>query len=172
MGNKVNAKEAAKNAGVSILEGIKVVSGEEAEEAAGKIGLPVIIKASAGGGGRGMRVCKEISDVKSSFEAAVREAKKAFNNGEVFIEKYIENPRHVEVQILADENGNIVHLHERDCSIQRRHQKIIEFAPSQSISEETRNAICEEAVKLAKYVGYTNAGTVEFLIDEDRKSVV
>lgn len=167
LGNKVNAKEAAKKAGVSILEGIKVVSGKEAQEAAEKIGLPVIIKASAGGGGRGMRVCKEISDVKSSFEAAVREAKKAFNNGEVFIEKYIENPRHVEVQILADEQGNIVHLHERDCSIQRRHQKIIEFAPSQSISEETRNAICEEAVKLAKYVGYTNAGTVEFLIDEN-----
>ncbi len=169
LGNKVNAKNAAIEAGVSVLDGIKVDTVEEAKEISAKIGYPVIIKASAGGGGRGMRVCEREEDLKSQFESAVREAKKAFNNGEVFIEKYVRSPRHVEAQILADEYGHIVHLFERDCSIQRRHQKIIEFSPSQSISEETRRAICEESVNLAKHVGYTNAGTVEFLVDENEK---
>ncbi len=169
LGNKVNAKNAAIEAGVSVLDGVKVDNVEEAKEISGKIGYPVIIKASAGGGGRGMRVCEREEDLKGQFESAVREAKKAFNNGEVFIEKYVRSPRHVEAQILADEYGHIVHLYERDCSIQRRHQKIIEFSPSQSITEETRKAICEESVNLAKHVGYTNAGTVEFLVDENEK---
>lgn len=169
LGNKVNAKEAAIEAGVSVLDGVKVETVEEAKEISSKIGYPVIIKASAGGGGRGMRVCEREDDLRNQFESAVREAKKAFNNGEVFIEKYVRAPRHVEAQILADEYGHIVHLFERDCSIQRRHQKIIEFSPSQSISEETRKAICEESVNLAKHVGYTNAGTVEFLVDENEK---
>lgn len=169
LGNKVNAKNAAIEAGVSVLDGIKVDTVEEAKDISAKIGYPVIIKASAGGGGRGMRVCEREEDLKGQFESAVREAKKAFNNGEVFIEKYVRSPRHVEAQILADEYGHIVHLFERDCSIQRRHQKIIEFSPSQSISEETRRAICEESVNLAKHVGYTNAGTVEFLVDENEK---
>lgn len=169
LGNKVNAKNAAIEAGVSVLDGIKVDTVEEAKDISAKIGYPVIIKASAGGGGRGMRVCEREEDLKGQFESAVREAKKAFNNGEVFIEKYVRSPRHVEAQILADEYGHIVHLFERDCSIQRRHQKIIEFSPSQSITEETRRAICEESVNLAKHVGYTNAGTVEFLVDENEK---
>lgn len=167
LGNKVNAKNAAIEAGVSVLDGVKVDNVEQARDISEKIGYPVIIKASAGGGGRGMRVCEKPSELKSQFESAVREAKKAFGNGEVFIEKYVTAPRHVEAQILADEYGNTVHLYERDCSIQRRHQKIIEFSPSQSISEETRKAICEESVALAKHVGYTNAGTVEFLVDEN-----
>ena len=169
LGNKVNAKNAAIEAGVSVLDGIKVDTVEEARKISGEIGYPVIIKASAGGGGRGMRVCEREEELKSQFESAVREAKKAFKNGEVFIEKYVRAPRHVEAQILADEHGNTVHLYERDCSIQRRHQKIIEFSPSQSISEETRKAICQQSVDLAKHVGYTNAGTVEFLVDENEK---
>lgn len=169
LGNKVNAKEAAKASGVSVLEGRKVETAEEASKIAEEVGYPVIIKASAGGGGRGMRVCEKPGEIKNQFEAAVREAVKAFGNGEVFIEKFVRSPRHVEVQILADEQGNTVHLYDRDCSIQRRHQKIIEFSPCQSIKEETRKAMCDEAVALAKHVGYANAGTVEFLVDENEK---
>ncbi len=165
LGNKVNAKEMAIAAGVSVTRGRKVNTPSEALTVSEEIGFPVIIKASAGGGGRGMRVCEKIEEVESNFEACVREAVKAFGDGEVFIEKYIKNPRHVEVQILGDEHGNIVHLFERDCSIQRRHQKLIEFSPCLSISEETREKICNDAVKIARHVGYYNAGTVEFLVD-------
>lgn len=167
LGNKVNAKEAAVKAGVPVIEGRAVTSEDEAIEAAKQIGYPVMIKAAAGGGGRGMRVCERDADMPQMFESAVREAQKAFGDGSVFLEKYIQNPRHIEVQILADEHGNIVHLYERDCSIQRRHQKIVEFTPCLSIDEKTRQAICNDALKIAKYVNYTNAGTVEFLLDNN-----
>ena len=167
LGNKVNAKISAQEAGVKVIDGKKVTDAIDAVKVAREIGFPVMIKASAGGGGRGMRVCENEKELPELFESAVREAIKAFGDGEVFIEKYIRNPRHVEVQLLADEHGNIVHLYERDCSIQRRHQKIIELSPCMSITNETRNAICAAAVKLAKYVGYTNAGTAEFLVDSD-----
>ncbi len=167
LGNKVNAKQAAIAAGVRVIEGAKISTIQDAIDVSSKIGYPVMIKAAAGGGGRGMRVCERAEDIPELFEAAVREAIKAFGDGEVFIEKYIKTPRHVEVQILGDEHGNIVHLFERDCSIQRRHQKIIEFSPCQSITEETRQAICSDALKIARHVGYTNAGTVEFLLDQD-----
>lgn len=165
LGNKVNAKMAAVKAGVPVIEGAKTSSADDALEVAEKIGYPVMIKAAAGGGGRGMRVCEKASDMPELFEAAAREAVKAFGDGEVFIEKYIGSPRHVEVQILGDEYGNLVHLYERDCSIQRRHQKVIEFSPCMSITEDIRQAICADALKIAKHVGYTNAGTVEFLFD-------
>lgn len=166
-GSKINAKEAARQAGVQVVPGKKVSSIEEAVRVSEEIGFPVMIKASAGGGGRGMRLCRDKEKMPQSFDSAVREAVKAFGNGEMFIEKYIEHPRHVEVQILADEHGNVVHLYERDCSIQRRHQKIVEFSPCLSIDEQTRQRICADAVKLAKHVGYTNAGTVEFLLDAE-----
>ncbi len=165
LGNKVNAKLAAINAGVPVIEGARTSSVSDALEAAEKIGYPVMIKAAAGGGGRGMRICEKASEMHELFEAAAREAVKAFGDGEVFIEKYIRSPRHVEVQILGDEYGNIVHLYERDCSIQRRHQKVIEFSPCMSITEDIRRSICADALKIAKHVGYTNAGTVEFLLD-------
>lgn len=167
LGNKVNAKQAAIAAGVPVIEGRSVQTKEEALIAAEEIGYPVMIKAASGGGGRGMRVCERASDMPQMFESAVREAQKAFGDGSVFLEKYIQDPRHIEVQILADEHGNIVHLYERDCSIQRRHQKIVEFTPCLSIDEKTRQNICSDALKIAKYVNYTNAGTVEFLLDKD-----
>jgi pyruvate carboxylase len=165
LGNKVNAKLAATEAGVPVIQGERTTCLEEAIAVSDKIGYPVMIKAAAGGGGRGMRVCECAADMPELFDAAVREAVKAFGDGEVFIEKYIASPRHVEVQILADEHGNLVHLYERDCSIQRRHQKIIEYSPCLSIDEETRRSICSDALKIARHVGYTNAGTVEFLLD-------
>ncbi|MCL1912427.1 MAG: pyruvate carboxylase [Eubacteriaceae bacterium] len=167
LGNKINAKEAAREAGVPIIDGEKVDNAQEARLVAKRVGYPVMIKASAGGGGRGMRVCEKPEEMAELFEAATREALKAFGNGEVFIEKYVTTPRHVEVQILGDEFGNIVHLYERDCSIQRRHQKIIEFTPCQSITNDIRMSLCEDAIKIARHVGYTNAGTVEFLLDPD-----
>ncbi len=167
LGNKVNAKIAAEEAGVPVIKGKSVSSTDEALAAAEDIGYPVMIKAAAGGGGRGMRVCERSCDMEELFESAVREAKKAFDDGSVFLEKYIGNPRHVEVQILADEYGNMVHLYERDCSIQRRHQKIVEFTPCLSIDESTRRSICADALRLAKQVNYSNAGTVEFLLDEE-----
>ncbi|MBE6038727.1 MAG: pyruvate carboxylase [Anaerofustis stercorihominis] len=166
LGNKVNAKNAAIEAGVQVIDGQRVDSSEEAIDVCRRIGYPVMIKAAAGGGGRGMRICEKEEDLKELFDSAVREATKAFGDGEVFIEKYISSPRHVEVQILGDKYGNIVHLYERDCSIQRRHQKIIEITPCLSIDEETRKELCEDALKVMRHVGYTNAGTVEFLLDE------
>ena len=126
----------------------------------------VIIKAAMGGGGRGMRVVKEQSDFKNAFERAVSEAKSAFGDGTVFIERFLERPRHIEVQILADAQGNTIHLFERDCSVQRRHQKVVEVAPATHLPEEIRQAILSDAIKLAKSVGYMNAGTAEFLVDQ------
>jgi len=129
-------------------------------------GFPVIIKAAMGGGGRGMRVVREQSDFKTSFERAVSEAKAAFGDGTVFIERFLERPRHIEVQLLADAIGNTIHLFERDCSVQRRHQKVVEVAPATHLPEEVREAILSDAIKLAKSVGYRNAGTAEFLVDQ------
>ena len=128
--------------------------------------LLVIIKAAMGGGGRGMRVVREQSDFNSAFERAVSEAKSAFGDGTVFIERFLERPRHIEVQILADAQGNTIHLFERDCSVQRRHQKVVEVAPATHLPEEVRQAILNDAIKLAKSVGYRNAGTAEFLVDQ------
>jgi len=168
-GDKVEAKKYAKKIGIPVLGGSDNPIADEAEliKTAKVIGYPVILKASFGGGGRGMRVVGDESALLKEYKTAVSEAQKAFGNGEVFIEKYLEAPKHIEVQILADKYGNIVHLYERDCSIQRRHQKVIEFTPSLAIDDNKRKEICEDAVKLAKEVGYVNAGTVEFLLDSE-----
>lgn len=131
--------------------------------------LPVIFKAAHGGGGRGMRVVKSLAELDESFTRATSEAKSAFGNGEVFIEKFIEKPRHIEVQILGDNHLNVSHLYERDCSVQRRHQKVLEIAPAPNLSAESRDRMLDDAVKLAKHVGYQNAGTVEFLLDGQGK---
>ncbi|WP_249869900.1 pyruvate carboxylase [Oceanobacillus saliphilus] len=165
-GDKVKAREQAEKANLPIIPGSGgAVSSLEEVEAFGKdYGYPIIIKASLGGGGRGMRIVHNESEVKESYERAKSEAKAAFGNDEIYLEKFIENPKHIEVQILGDKQGNIVHLHERDCSVQRRHQKVIEVAPSLSLSDELREEICKAAVSLMENVGYINAGTVEFLV--------
>jgi len=126
----------------------------------------VIIKAAMGGGGRGMRVVREQSELQDAFQRAVSEAKSAFGDGTVFIERFLERPRHIEVQLLADAQGNTIHLFERDCSVQRRHQKVVEVAPATHLPEEVRQSILADAIKLAKSVGYRNAGTAEFLVDQ------
>ncbi|WP_088104966.1 pyruvate carboxylase [Halalkalibacter urbisdiaboli] len=168
-GDKVQAREQAIKAGLPVIPGSDgpVESLQEVEDFAAKHGYPFIIKASLGGGGRGMRIVKSASELQESYNRAKSEAKSAFGNDEVYVEKFIENPKHIEVQILADKHGNIVHLYERDCSVQRRHQKVVEVAPSVSLTEEVRAEINEAAVKLAKNVNYVNAGTVEFLATED-----
>ncbi len=168
-GDKVAAKKFAKKIGIPVLGGTDKPVSDEAElvRKANEIGYPIILKASFGGGGRGMRVVHDESALLKEYKTAVSEAQKAFGNGEVFIEKYLEAPKHLEVQILADKYGNVVHLYERDCSIQRRHQKVIEFTPSLAIDDKKRQEICADAVKLAKEVGYVNAGTVEFLLDSE-----
>ncbi len=140
---------------------------EEALQFAHEVGFPVLIKAVAGGGGRGMRVASNDLALKSALQQARAEAEAAFGNGDVYLEKYIEQPRHVEVQVLADHHGNVVHLWERDCSVQRRHQKLIEESPSTSITPETRTAMCEAARRLIQAANYTNAATVEFIVDQD-----
>ncbi len=170
MGDKILARQMMKRAGVPVVPGIEhaLDSLTEAETIATEIGYPVMLKASAGGGGRGLRLCHTTEELKKNFEMASSEALKAFGKGDVYIEKYIESPRHIEFQILADNYGNIVHLGERDCSIQRRHQKLIEVAPSPFLDKELRERMGEMAIKAAKAAGYTNAGTVEFLVDKDR----
>jgi acetyl-CoA carboxylase biotin carboxylase subunit len=169
MGNKVEARRTMKAAGVPILPGSPepIESAEEAIELIKEIGFPVIIKAAAGGGGRGMRIVREEADLATNLELAQTEALAAFKNGSVYIERYIERPRHIEIQILADEHGNCIHLGERECSIQRRHQKLLEEAPSPAISPEQRETMGAVAVKACKEIGYTGAGTFEFLLDED-----
>ncbi len=166
MGNKAAARAKMREASVPIIPGTGVIADEkEALDAARKIGYPVIIKASAGGGGKGMRVVHGESELVSQLTAARVEAENAFGNGEVYIEKYLVEPRHVEVQILADEHGYVIHLGERDCSVQTaRHQKMIEESPCSVLSESTRKKLGEAAVKGAKAVGYQNAGTIEFLV--------
>lgn len=169
LGDKIKSKIVAKKAGVPVIPGVEkpIESEEEAKEFAESCGYPVMLKAAAGGGGRGMRIVRKSEDLISSYHSAKSEAKKAFGIDDIFIEKYLEKPKHIEVQILGDKYGNIVHLYERDCSIQRRHQKLIEFTPAIAISEEKRQAICRDAVKIAKQVGYLSAGTAEFLVDSN-----
>ncbi len=172
MGNKAAARKKMQEAKVPTVPGTPgpVSSEAEALKAAGDMGYPVIIKASAGGGGKGMRVVHEESDLANQLATAKAEATAAFGNGEVYIEKYLVEPRHVEVQILADEHGNVIHLGERDCSVQTvRHQKMLEEAPSTSIPESTRRALGEAAVRGAKAANYQNAGTMEFLVAKDGK---
>lgn len=170
MGDKIESKKLAQAAGVATVPGFPVVIDDitQAEKTADAIGYPVIIKAAAGGGGRGMRVVTARSEIAENFARARSEATSAFGEGRVFIEKFIADPRHIEVQVLGDKHGNIIHLGERECSIQRRHQKVIEEAPSPFIGEETRRKIGESAIALAKAVNYDSAGTVEFIVGEDK----
>jgi len=169
MGDKAAAKRLMKEAGVPVVPGSDgiVESVDDAVRIADGIGYPVIIKASAGGGGRGMRVAASAQDMQAAFRTARMEAEVAFKNSEVYIERYVTNPRHIEVQILADEHGNVIHLGERDCTVQRRHQKLIEESPSPSLTPELRTEICESAARGAERAGYQNAGTIEFLLDTD-----
>jgi len=169
MGDKMAAKDSAKKAGVPTIPGSKtcVKTKEEAIKIAKEMKYPVIIKAAAGGGGKGMRVCHNDVRLISAFLTAQREAEAAFGNPDVYIEKYIERPRHIEIQVLGDTRGHIVHLGERDCTIQRRHQKLIEETPSPVLDAKLRKKMGDAAVKCAKAIGYVNAGTVEFLLDDD-----
>lgn len=169
MGDKVEARRTMAAAGVPVLPGSPdpIESPEEAAEIARKIGFPVIIKAAAGGGGRGMRIVRDESELKANLETAQAEALAAFKNGAVYIERYIERPRHIEIQVLADEYGNCIHLGERECSIQRRHQKLLEEAPSPVITPSQREEMGAIAVKACREIGYSSAGTFEFLLDED-----
>ncbi len=171
MGDKAKARETALKAGVPVLPGSNGVVTEESSaiETARELGFPVIVKAAAGGGGKGMRVVMDEAAFGNAFVMAQAEALAAFSNADVYIEKYILKPRHIEIQVIADEKGNAVYLGERECSIQRRHQKLIEEAPSVIIGESQRRQMGEMAVAIAKTVRYRNAGTVEFLMDEDRK---
>jgi acetyl-CoA carboxylase biotin carboxylase subunit len=169
LGDKNAARDLARRSGVPIVPGSEGVIGseEEAIRFAHDVGFPVLIKAVAGGGGRGMRVASNDLALKSALQQARAEAEAAFGNGDVYLEKYIEHPRHVEVQVLADLHGNVVHLWERDCSVQRRHQKLIEESPSTSITPETRAAMCDAARRLIQAASYTNAATVEFIVDKN-----
>jgi pyruvate carboxylase subunit A len=168
-GDKMASKVAMKEVGVPVLEGTDepILDKKEGAKIAEQIGFPVIIKAAFGGGGRGMRIVHKAKDFESMFESATSEALKFFGKGDVFIEKYVENPRHIEVQIIADKYGNVVHLGERDCSIQRRHQKVIEIAPSPRLNDEVRKELYRISTKAMFKLGYESVGTVEFLIDED-----
>jgi len=168
MGDKARAKETAAKAGVPVIPGSKgvVKSEQDAFKTASKMGYPVRLKATAGGGGRGIRVVPSQDELASQLKVATAEAASAFGNGELYIEKEIEEPRHVEIQLLGDEHGHYVHLGERECSIQRRNQKLLEEAPSAVVTPALRNKMGEAAIKLAKAVGYANAGTVEFLVDK------
>ena len=169
MGDKVEARRTMQAAGVPILPGSPepIESADEAKLIAKGIGFPVIIKAAAGGGGRGMRIVRSEEELETNLETAQSEALAAFKNGAVYIERYIERPRHIEIQVLADEHGNCIHLGERECSIQRRHQKLLEEAPSPAITQEQREKMGAVAVNACKEIGYSSAGTFEFLLDED-----
>lgn len=169
LGDKITSKIVAKDAGIATIPGIEkpITSVQESIAFANKAGYPVIVKAAAGGGGRGMRVANNETELIEGYKSAKSEAKAAFGNDDIFMEKYLRNPKHIEVQILGDLYGNIVHLHERDCSIQRRHQKVVEFTPAFSLPEEIRDRICEDALKVTRSLNYRSAGTVEFLVDED-----
>lgn len=167
MGDKIRARQFAIENDIPVVWGL-VGSVEEIEAQAAALPYPVLIKASAGGGGKGMHIVDDASQLHLSLEQASREAERYFGNGQIFIEQYIRNPRHIEVQILADHHGNVIHLYERECSVQRRYQKIIEESPSPSLSEERRQAICQTAVDICKKMNYNNAGTVEFIVDENQ----
>ena len=170
MGDKAMARKTMMRAGVPVIPGSEgvVPTVEEAVVLAEEIGYPVIVKAAAGGGGRGMRIARGESEVRRAYETAQREAAAAFGSGDLYMEKYIENPRHIEFQIFGDKHGNIVHMNERECSIQRRHQKLVEEAPSVALTPGLRQKMAEAALAGARMVGYVNAGTVEFLLDERR----
>lgn len=170
MGNKSEARKTMMEAGVPVVPGGKeaVYTVEEAKAMAETIGYPVMIKASSGGGGKGMRISRSSEDFDANFQNAQMESIKGFSDDTMYIEKYIERPRHIEFQIMADKFGNVIHLGERDCSIQRRHQKVLEESPSAAISEELRQQMGSVAVKAAKAVGYENAGTIEFLLDKNK----
>ena len=170
LGNKSNAKEMMKKAGVPVIPGSdgSINNFEEAKKICSKIGYPIMIKAAAGGGGKGIRIVENEDELENAYNIVKQEAKVSFNDDEIYIEKFVKNPRHVEIQILADEYGNIVHLGERDCSIQRRHQKVLEETPSTAVDDKIRNKMGEAAVKAAKIAGYTSCGTVEFLLDSDK----
>ncbi|CAH8508031.1 unnamed protein product [Dicrocoelium dendriticum] len=169
MGDKVEARQAALDANVSVVPGSPgpVRTVKEALEFSNRHGLPIILKAAFGGGGRGMRVVRDLKDLEQNFQLATSEAKAAFGDGALFIEKFLERPRHVEVQIMGDNDGNVIHLFERDCSVQRRHQKVVEVAPAPHLRPDVRASMFRDAIQLAKSVGYTNAGTVEFLYDQN-----
>jgi acetyl-CoA carboxylase biotin carboxylase subunit len=171
MGDKVEARRTMKEAGLPILPGSRdpITSEDEARRLTQEIGFPVIVKAAAGGGGRGMRIVRAESELGHALEAASTEAAAAFKDGTVYIERYIERPRHIEIQVLADEYGDCIYLGERECSIQRRHQKLLEEAPSPVLSAELRKKMGETAVAACKSIGYSSAGTIEFLLDEDNQ---
>src|ERR1700677_3955615 len=170
MGSKTSAREQMAKAGVPFVPGTSrgLASAEEGEQVAERIGYPVMLKAAAGGGGKGMRLVHARQELRSSLESAQSEAQRSFGDGEVYIEKAIINPRHIEMQVLADEHGNTVWLGERECSLQRRHQKGLEEAPSPIVDAEMRRRMGEAAVSVARAAGYTNAGTVEFLVDQHK----
>ncbi|ESU13268.1 pyruvate carboxylase [Fusarium graminearum PH-1] len=171
LGDKVSARKLANAANVPVVPGTQgaVERYEEVKDFTDKYGFPIIIKAAFGGGGRGMRVVREQESLKESFERATSEAKTAFGNGTVFVERFLDKPKHIEVQLLGDNHGNIVHLYERDCSVQRRHQKVVEIAPAKDLPSEVRDNILSDAVRLAKTAGYRNAGTAEFLVDQQNR---
>ncbi|WP_264435178.1 acetyl-CoA carboxylase biotin carboxylase subunit [Flavobacterium agricola] len=170
MGDKLAAKETVKAYNIPMVPGLDhaITDIDEAKQVAKEVGFPILIKASAGGGGKGMRVVEKESDFESQMQRAISEATSAFGDGSVFIEKYVASPRHIEIQVLADTHGNVVYLFERECSIQRRHQKVVEEAPSAVLTPEIRKAMGEAAVKVAKSCDYVGAGTVEFLLDENK----
>ena len=170
MGSKLAAKDAVKDYGIPMVPGIDeaITDVEKAKKIAREIGYPILIKASAGGGGKGMRIVEKEKDLEGQMDRAISEAKSAFGDGSVFIEKYIGSPRHVEIQVLSDTHGNFLHLFERECSIQRRHQKVVEEAPSVVLDEKLRQQMGEAAVKVARACDYVGAGTVEFLLDEQK----
>jgi propionyl-CoA carboxylase alpha chain len=169
MGNKLAAKETVKEYNIPMVPGLDeaITDVAKAKQVAIEIGFPILIKAAAGGGGKGMRIVENIEEFENQMQRAISEATNAFGDGSVFIEKYIGSPRHIEIQVLADKHGNVVHLFERECSIQRRHQKVIEEAPSSVLTPEVRKAMGDAAIKVAKSCNYVGAGTVEFLIDEN-----
>ena len=170
MGDKVASRTIAAEAGVPLVPGVqrRLEDPDEAAAEAGRLGYPVMLKASAGGGGKGLRLCRDADDVRRLLPLTMSEAKASFGDDTVYLEKYIVNPRHVEIQVLADNHGQTVYLGERECSLQRRHQKVVEEAPSPIMTPELRARMGEAAVRLARAVGYRNAGTVEFLVDRDR----
>src|SRR5271170_3159834 len=172
LGDKTAARRLATSAGVPVLPGTEnpVQSASEAHKIANEIGYPVIVKAAMGGGGRGMRVVHDASQLDALLEEAQGEARSAFGNASVFLEKYLPRARHLEVQILADHHGNLLHLYERDCSVQRRHQKVVEVAPAANLPASVRAELCDAAVRLARKAHYRNAGTVEFLYDVDAQN--
>ena len=170
MGDKLSAKEAAKNFDIPLVPGTEgaLEDPKEAMKVCRKIGFPVLVKASAGGGGKGMRIVEKEEELEEQIHSAISEAKSAFGNGAVFIEKYVGSPRHIEVQVLCDKHGNRLHLYERDCSVQRRHQKVIEEAPSAILSPELREQMGQKAIDVARSCDYVGAGTVEFIMDEQK----